>query len=166
MDRREDIISLIEHSATPVSATKLAKHFGVSRQIIVGDIALLRAAGKEIIATPKGYVIPAEKNGYVKTIAVKHNMMEMEDELNTIVDEGGIVENVIVEHSVYGELRGNLDISSRYDVKKFLDDIIETQSAPLSTLTDGVHLHTILCADEAMYQRIIKALDEKGYLLK
>ncbi|MGX8680030.1 MAG: transcription repressor NadR [bacterium] len=166
MDRKLEILKIIQNSIKPVSASVLARHFGVSRQIIVGDIALLRASGHEIAATPKGYIIPQKNNGLQKTIAVKHNDKQMRDELNLIVDEGGIIKDVIVEHQVYGEIRANLDISSRYDVNIFIDAIQKTNSAPLSTLTDGVHLHTLIVTDEDMYARILTALDQAGYLLK
>ena len=56
-ERRQAIRELLQNSKQPVSASVLAARFAVSRQIIVGDIALLRAAGADISATPRGYVI-------------------------------------------------------------------------------------------------------------
>lgn len=167
MDRKEKIIDLIANSDKPLSASKLAKEFGVSRQIIVGDIALLRASGHEIMATPRGYVFetPQDK-GLKKTIAVKHTRENLVEELNVIVDNGGIVEDVIVEHPVYGEIKGNLHISSRYDVTKFMDKLSTSQAAPLSLVTNGVHLHTLIVPDEESFHRITEGLDAIGVLLK
>ena len=63
-ERREQILSLLAESAIPVSASKLAARFDVSRQIIVGDIGVLRAAGCEIEATARGYLLGAEKKAF------------------------------------------------------------------------------------------------------
>lgn len=52
-ERRQAIRELLQRAKQPVSATALAAQFSVSRQIIVGDIALLRAAGADISATPR-----------------------------------------------------------------------------------------------------------------
>lgn len=57
--RRQEILTLLEQTDTPLSAAALAHRFSVSRQIVVGDVALLRAQGREIVATARGYVIPA-----------------------------------------------------------------------------------------------------------
>jgi hypothetical protein len=165
MDRKTKIIEIISSSDKPVSASKIAKELGVSRQIIVGDVALLRASGEDITATPRGYILdPNRSNLY--TIAVKHNNDQLEEELNTIVDLGGKVEDVIVEHPLYGEIKGNLHIYSRYDVSKFMSAVKDRDVTPLSLLTDGVHLHTITAPDEETLERIKEALDEKHILLK
>lgn len=165
MDRKTRIIEIINKSEKPVSASKIAKELGVSRQIIVGDVALLRASGQEIIATPRGYILDTNSNN-TYTIAVKHNNDQLEDELNTIVDLGGRIEDVIVEHPLYGEIKGNLHIYSRYDVSKFMSKLEKNDASPLSRLTNGVHLHTITVPDQETLERIKKALDEKHILLK
>ena len=166
MDRKDKIIKLIQKNDTPISASKLASQLGVSRQIIVGDVALLRASGYNIIATPRGYILDQQQNHGTYTIAVKHTQEALEDELYTIVDLGGSIIDVIVDHPIYGQLTGKLHISSRYDVDQFLKKVHHGQAKPLSQLTDGLHLHTIQCQSQEIYQRIINALDEKGYLFK
>ena len=55
--RRKEILHTLANEEKPVSASKFASRFQVSRQIIVGDIALLRASGATIIATARGYVL-------------------------------------------------------------------------------------------------------------
>ena len=163
--RRDAILQLIQQGEAPISASALAKQFHVSRQLIVGDIALLRAKGCQIIATPRGYL--CEQRGQdqtIKTIAVCHRSEDLNDELYTIVDLGGALLDVIVEHPLYGELRGSLHIYSRYDADQFFSKLADKKAVPLSALTDGIHLHTIRVHDEACYVRILDALRKKGYL--
>lgn len=162
--RRAHILERLEQSAQPVSATALAGELGVSRQIIVGDVALLRAAGADITATPRGYVV-RRAAGLVRQVAVQHRPDEMEGELNAMVDQGCTVLDVVVEHPVYGQLTGRLDLSSRYDVSEFIRRVAKSRSHPLSDLTDGIHLHTIACPDEGAYQRVLEALEREGFLL-
>lgn len=166
MDRKEKIIEEIKKSDKPISASTLAKKLGVSRQIIVGDVALIRASGTNIIATPRGYILDSKQQNQTYTIAVNHSQEQMTDELYTIVDLGGCAIDVIVDHPVYGQLTGKLHLSSRYDVDQFIKKVNNNQAKPLSQLTDGLHLHTIQCPNEDTYQRIVSALDEKGYLFK
>lgn len=166
MDRKEKIIEEIKKNNKPISASTLAKKLGVSRQIIVGDVALIRASGTNIIATPRGYILDSKQQNQTYTIAVNHSQEQMADELYTIVDLGGCAIDVIVDHPVYGQLTGKLHLSSRYDVDQFIKKVNNNQAKPLSQLTDGLHLHTIQCLNEDTYQRIVSALDEKGYLFK
>ncbi len=166
-ERREKIIEILKSSSKPVSGSYLSKILDVSRQLIVSDVALIRATGINIVSTPKGYILNEEvcESSLVKTIACKHSKEFIEDELNIIVDEGATVLNVIVEHSVYGQLTGNLHVSSRRDIREFMKKLGEDATNPLSQLTDGVHLHTIKCENEEVLDCVIKALKEKDYLL-
>ncbi len=166
-ERRQAVLELIEQSEKPVSASSLAARFSVSRQIIVGDIALLRAAGAEISATPRGYVTLQDSlTGTVRQIACRHRAEEMEAELNAIVDQGCTVIDVIVEHPIYGQLTGPLHLSSRYEVARFMERSMEEEALPLSNLTEGIHLHTLSCPDEAAFLRVKDALRELGVLLE
>ncbi len=162
MDRKAAIIEAIRISETPVSASALARKLHVSRQIIVGDIALIRASGTQIIATPRGYVWERSNAGSERKIAVLHAPQQMREELYTIVDQGAEVVDVIVEHPTYGQLVGQLQLSSRYDVDQFIDRMQGNE--PLSQLTHGVHLHTIRCRDAAVFERVENALRKKGLL--
>ncbi len=165
-ERRSAILTRLRHENGPVSATALAKEHGVSRQIIVGDIALLRAGGEPISATPRGYLLDRENAGELHTVAVRHTTQEMERELQICVDNGCTVLDVVVEHPVYGQLVGQLQLSSRYDVEQFLNRSRSGAARPLSDLTGGIHLHRLLCPDEAAYRRVCRQLDEAGLLLK
>lgn len=162
MDRKAAIIEAIRTSEAPVSASALARKLHVSRQIIVGDIALIRASGTQIIATPRGYVWERSNAGSERKIAVLHAPQQMREELYTIVDQGAEVVDVIVEHPTYGQLVGQLQLSSRYDVDQFIDRMQGNE--PLSQLTHGVHLHTIRCRDAAVFERVENALRKKGLL--
>ena len=162
--RREAVLEALRGAARPVSATALAGRFGVSRQIIVGDVALLRAGGARIAATPRGYILEPENRGAVRQVACRHTAKEMEAELNIIVDNGCAVLDVVVEHPVYGQLTGALQLRSRYDVQQFVSRSAKAQ--PLSLLTEGIHLHTLSCPDEAAYQRVRAALGAAGFLLE
>ncbi len=165
--RREQLKKiLLQADDAPISAAALASMFSVSRQVIVGDIALLRAAGEDIEATPRGYVVKRAAEGIVTTLACVHSGMEMESELNIMVDNGCRVIDVIVEHPVYGQLTGKLDLSSRYDVSRFIKSTEENGAQPLSSLTGGVHLHTLQCPDEEAVERVKEALEAAGFLYK
>jgi transcriptional regulator of NAD metabolism len=165
-ERRREILSFLMEAQSPVSATALAKQFGVSRQIIVGDIALLRAGGADISATPRGYLVSRTTPALVRTVACLHTAEQMEAELNAIVDQGCTVVDVVVEHPIYGQLVGKLELSSRYDVSQFVRRSQTEDARPISSLTDGVHLHTIRCPDEAALRRVQEALRALGVLLE
>lgn len=163
--RRQAILDRLRTADRPVSASALAAGLNVSRQIIVGDIALLRAGGAEISATPRGYVLPRATDGITRTIACRHTLAQTGQELDILVDNGCTVLDVIVEHPVYGQLTGQLQISSRYDVEQFLARIRNSDAAPLSMLTGGLHLHTLCCPNEDAYTRACAALKAVGLLL-
>lgn len=163
--RRKEILTLLRQSTTPVSASALAERFSVSRQIIVGDVALLRAAGEEISATPRGYVLPGQEEGIVRVLACVHTEDKMGRELELMVRFGCQVLDVIVEHPVYGQLAGQLQISTMEDVDRFIRSVEENGAKPLSDLTGGIHLHTLRCPNEQTYQALVAALVEERLLL-
>ena len=164
--RREAIVELLLKEKAPIKGVELAAKFDVTRQIIVKDIAILRAKGNNIIATPEGYMFNDDSGSKVKSIiAVNHSDNEMIDELEIVVKYGGIIEDVIVEHPIYGEIRGTIMIKNLNDLNKFKSALNEAKAKPLSILTDGVHLHTI-SADSLENMDLIKQeLKEKGFIL-
>ena len=103
-------------------------------------------------------------SGIIRKVATRHKSDQTEAELNAIVDQGCTVVDVIVEHPIYGQITGPLELSSRYDVSQFLLRSAETQ--PLSVLTEGIHLHTLSCPDEAAFTRVQNALRTLGVLLE
>ncbi len=163
-ERRAAILDALSHASKPISASALAARFGVSRQLIVGDVALLRASGASVTATARGYAIPREPEGLIRQVACRHDAAGMEEELLIMVDNGCTVLDVVVDHPVYGQLTGDLQLSSRYDVRQF---ILRSQGAPpLSLLTEWVHLHTLACPDGEAFQRVRQELAAAGVLLE
>ena len=162
--RRQIIARRLGESAAPLSAAALARELNVSRQVIVGDVALLRAGGLDITATPRGYLLPRPPAGVARTFACRHRADQMEEELNAMVAQGCTVLDVIVEHPIYGQLTGPLRLSNRYEVAQFVARCEAEEAAPLSQLTEGVHLHTLLCPDQAAAGRVRTALEKLGLL--
>jgi transcriptional regulator of NAD metabolism len=163
--RRQQLYQKLKDAARPVTGTALAKEMGVSRQIIVGDIAILRAAGHEIFATPQGYVLPLPGSGATITakLACQHGREGLAKELAIIIDNGGKVLDVIVEHAVYGEIKANLMLSSRRELTDFLHKL-DQGAEPLSTITGGVHLHTVAVPSMEVLARIETELRAEGIL--
>lgn len=167
INRRASILKLLQESQEPVTGGQLSEHFGVTRQVIVSDIALLRAQGEDIIGTPRGYLynLPAKTMIRQKIAAVHSRAHEqIREELYIIVDHGARVQDVIVEHPVYGEITASLHISSRFDVDLFLEKLAEYKAEPLLILTDGPHLHTIEAGRIEILDQVKQALADKGYL--
>ena len=164
-NRRQHIHTQLLSADAPLSATALAKEYNVSRQVIVGDIALLRAAGCRIAATPGGYVI-TQPGGLTVQLAVCHSAGETRQELYAMVDCGCTVVDVIVEHPVYGQLTAALQLSSRYDVDQFMERMASNDARPLSLLTEGIHLHTLSCPNEDALLHLKDKLRQMGVLLE
>ncbi|MBD5466249.1 MAG: transcription repressor NadR [Lachnospiraceae bacterium] len=168
-ERRQQILDRLKAGRSPISGTDLAREFEVSRQVIVQDIALLRAFHKNILATNKGYLYFSEQEEERKskrTIKVKHKDSDILDEFYTIVDCGGKVMDVVVEHEIYGQITVDLIISSRQDAVQFVNKCKDSTSKTLNMLTDGIHYHTVEADDREVLDEIEKRLLEKGYLLK
>jgi len=170
--RRNQILEAFRTSDAPISASALAAQLDVSRQVIVGDVALLRASGHDITATSRGYMLVANSNSVIKgqylgKIVSRHAPEDTKDELYEITDQGGSVINVIVEHEIYGEITGSLNLETRSDVDAFLTKLESSQDKLLLSLSHhGVHMHTIACRDKAHFNSIVQALKSKNLLLE
>lgn len=163
--RREAIKDYLDKADEAVVARALASSFNVSRQVIVGDIALLRASGVSIVSTPKGYIMRSlVEEGVYEPIVCQHLPEETKEELYAIVDLGGEVIDVTVEHPIYGQIRGDLTISNRLEVDEFIEKISRNQSALLSNLTEGLHTHTVKAKDKERLEKIKRKLKSKGFL--
>lgn len=163
-ERRDAIIKRIRESETPVSGKSLAASYNVSRQVIVQDIALIRAAGHDIMSTNRGYIIN-EPRSVTRVFKVKHSDEQVEEELNSIVDLGGCVCNVMVNHRVYGHLEADLNINSRRRTEEFLRDLKSGKSSPLKNITSGYHYHTVEADSEETLDMIGEMLEKKGFLV-
>lgn len=166
-ERRNLILRELQGADAPVSATQFAKECAVTRQIIVADIAILRAAGHAIRSEHRGYVLCKDAaQGLVKKIVCQHTKEQVLDEFYAIVDNGGKVLNVQVEHSIYGLISAELIIASRYDAEEFVGKVSKVGASQLADLTGGVHIHTISVPEEGAFQRIRKRLWELGILVE
>lgn len=169
VERRQAILELLQDNVQPQSAAAIAGIFHVSRQIIVGDIALLRASGAEIYATPRGYICnpDTQKSAMLeRVVACRHSQSQICDELYAFVDNGCGVLDVTVEHAVYGQISGQLHLFSRYDVDQFLEKLEKNQAVALSRLTGGTHLHKISYPSVEVLDRVLAILSEKGILFQ
>ena len=165
--RQEKILKQLKDTKEPILARKLAEKFNVSRQVIVGDIALLRAAGEEILSTPKGYILNTYlDNNIKKRFVCKHTIEETADEIQIIIEMGGKLLDVAVEHPVYGEITGTLNIFDQADATSFIKKVQAGETSLLLELTEGVHVHTIAAESMEQLGAIEKKLEEQGFLYK
>lgn len=165
--RRQAILEHLKRGESALSARKLAEKFNVSRQVIVGDVALLRAEGYDILSTPRGYLLPnneKETNIFHGKIVCLHTADQTAEELQIIVDNGGRVLDVIIEHPLYGALTGKLRIANRFDIQEYIAEVKKHESKMLASLTGGIHTHTVQCKDEMTFNRIKTELKTAGIL--
>lgn len=162
-DRRKEIANLLLSSKDAVSGSKLSEQFGVSRQIIVQDISVLKVSGYDILSTHSGYVI--QKSPIKERVFKLHHTTEQtEDELDAIVSLGGTVVDVFVWHKVYGKVLAKLNIFSSLHVKQFIEGVRTGKSSELMNITGGYHYHTIRAETEEILDKIGEALRQKGYI--
>ncbi|GKX31841.1 transcriptional regulator [Vallitalea longa] len=164
-ERRTNIIKLLTESEEPITGSNLAKTYSVSRQVIVQDIALLRAKGCKIISTSNGYMIYETKKEFTKLLAVKHSKHQIKEELEIMVDFGATIVNVMVVHPVYGEITANLMISSRKHIDDFMKKLQNNESVPLMRLKNGEHYHLIKASNPKILDLVEKELKLKGFLM-
>ncbi|SDJ32497.1 transcription repressor NadR [Salimicrobium halophilum] len=168
-ERRGEILRKLKDSSAPITGKSLAEEMSVTRQVIVADVSLLKAGGEPIIATSQGYLyMREEKKGfpYRKTIVCCHNRLETKDELEILVDHGVYVQNVVIEHPVYGDLKAELHLGNRRDVERFMEQVNASNASYLLELTDGVHTHEIAADREDALHEAVRELEEKGILMK
>ena len=166
--RREQMLQMLKKQGAPISGATLAKNFSVSRQVIVQDIALMRAENHQIISTNKGYIYRTEeqKNTQPKRVfCVKHGTDQVMDEFVTVIELGGKVLDVAVEHELYGQIRVDLLIETIQDAQDFASRLVECKDNPLKVLTDDCHYHTVAAPSEKLLDLIQKELEAKGFLL-
>lgn len=164
-ERRENILEILSEAAEPVAARDLAARFGVSRQVIVQDLAVIRASHPHIISTYRGYVMQQDGAGSIREFKVRHRPDQTEEELDLIVDHGGWVKNISISHRVYGRMTADLDIRCRQDVREFLKALEDAPSTFLSTATDGYHYHLVEAASAGRLDQIGQALEQAGFLV-
>ncbi len=163
-DRRKAIVNMLLSSTEPISGGKLSEEFGVSRQIIVQDITVLKGSGYSILSTHNGYII--QKSPLKERVfKVYHTTEQTEDELTTIVNLGGTVVDVFVWHKVYGKMTAPLNIFSPLHIKQFIEGVRSGKSTELMNITGGYHYHTVRAESEPMLDKIEQALKAKSYIV-
>ena len=162
-ERRGEILKILHNADAPVAARELAGKFGVSRQVIVQDLAVIRASTPGILSTTKGYVIQQDSS-CTREFKVRHSQDKAAEELNLIVDCGGRVRNISISHRVYGRISAEMDIRSRQDVQEFLQALAGGASTVLSTATDGYHYHLVEAATPDRLHLIGQALQDADFL--
>lgn len=162
--RRQEILSLLGNAETPVPASVLAEKFAVSRQVIVQDIAIARANGYDIISTNRGYVLTAKKQA-TRVFKCRHTFEELMEEGEIIINAGGAVEDVFVNHRVYGRISARLELTSRVHVEELYRSLFSGASKPLMSVTDGYHYHTVSAPDESTLDKIEQLLRTRGFLI-
>lgn len=165
-ERKEKLLYILKTSNKPIKGSDLANELEVTRQVVVKDIALLRASGVDILSTSNGYMIYNMKNQEFKIKCKNHlNNEELSLELQTIIDFGGKIKNVIVEHPIYGTIKADLNISSNRDLKMFIENSNKNEFKQLSTLSQDYHVHTIEVSDEKTIEDIKRELKEAHILI-
>ncbi len=166
-DRRQAITNYLINSSNPISGSELAKKFQVSRQVIVQDIALLRSANKNILSTNRGYLIPNISGQRAQRVfKCCHTDEQTEDELTCIVDQGGIIENVFVNHKIYGRIQADMHICSRRDIRDFMDGIHNGKSNLLKNITSDYHYHCVSAENDKILDAIEEELIHRNYLIQ
>lgn len=162
-ERRKEILSRLDGADRLISASALARELGVSRQVIVGDVAILRAHGHDIVALARGYVLQ-RKSAFERVFKVYHSDDDTERELNIFVDAGGECVDVFIYHRTYGEVHAPMNLKSRANVQAFLSDIASGKSSLLKNVTSGYHYHTISAESPEILDSIEVRLKENGFL--
>jgi len=167
-ERRNRILQMLKTQDTPLSGTILANEFHVSRQVIVQDIALMRAENHDILSTNRGYLHRREETDISlpkRVFFIRHTTEQVLDEFMTVIELGGKVLDVVVEHEIYGQIRVDLLIESAKDAREFYDKLLNSKDNPLKVLTDDCHYHTVAAPSEKLLDLIEQELRQKGYLL-
>lgn len=162
VERREEILARLAATTEPLAAWWLGEQLGVSRQVVVGDVALLRAAGHAIRATNRGYVLARPTGRPRRSVAVQHTRDDIAAELGAIVEAGGTVLDVSIEHRLYGQITVDLLIRDTADLEHLVARLPE--SSVLAELTNGWHTHTVEAPSEEVLDEIEARLDALGFL--
>jgi len=166
-ERRKAIEQLLRGAKEPITGNNLSSIYGVSRQVIVQDIAVLRAGGLQVEASAQGYRIMRDEEYFASVVACRHgNMEELKRELYVVADAGACVSDIIVEHPVYGEIVGKLLIDSREAADQLVENLSRPDAAPLSVVTGGLHLHTITASTQEALDRAVEALRKSGFVVE
>lgn len=166
-ERRTQILQMLKDQTSPLSGTALADAFHVSRQVIVQDIALMRAENHRILSMNRGYLYHRTDSAGLlpkRVVSVRHSTEQVLEEFMTILELGGKILDVVVEHELYGQIRVDLMIESQQDAQEFYEKLMQSKDEPLKILTGDCHYHTIAAPSEKLLDLIEQALQKDGFL--
>ena len=166
-ERREKLRQMLTETNQPMTGTALARALHVSRQVIVQDIALMRAEHLPILSTNKGYLLGPDdvRSSQPKRVFfVRHTTERVLEEFLTVIDLGGRILDVAVEHELYGPIRADLLIENAQDAQDFVDRLTACRDNPLKVLTDDCHFHTVTAPSEKLLDLIEGELRARGFL--
>ena len=166
-ERREKLRQMLTETNQPMAGTALARALHVSRQVIVQDIALMRAEHLPILSTNKGYLLGPDdvRSSQPKRVFfVRHTTERVLEEFLTVIDLGGRILDVAVEHELYGPIRADLLIENAQDAQDFVDRLTACRDNPLKVLTDDCHFHTVSAPSEKLLDLIEGELRARGFL--
>lgn len=163
-ERRRLIWEWLSSATAPLTGTELSERLGVSRQIIVSDMAAIREQHPEVTATRRGYCLTGAVS-YVRVFKVLHDDAAISDELQAIVDLGGHVRDVFVYHKAYGRIAAPLSVRCRHDVEQLIEKISSGKSRSLLSTASGYHYHTVEALSEERLDAIEGELKKRDYLL-
>lgn len=157
---------MLRSSPEPITGSTFSDQLGVSRQAIVNDIAILRAAGEQITGSPRGYRMADDPPGVRALIRCDHPPDRGREEFEILLDRGITVLDVGVEHSVLGEVRAPILIETRADIDRCSETITEAGEMPLSAITRGVHSHMVRAPNRDALDAAMRELRERGILIE
>ncbi len=163
--RRQEILSLLGNTDNPIPANVLKERLGISRQVIVQDIAILRANGYDIISTNRGYVLNSKAKAS-RVFKCRHNFEELVEEGALILDGGGRIEDIFVNHRIYGRISARLGLYNKTHVEELYRSLVSGASKPLMSVTDGYHYHTVTADSESALDEIEQKLRLRGFLIE
>ena len=165
--RREKIKQMLQESSQPLTGTALANALHVSRQVIVQHIALMRAEQLPILSTNKGYLLRPDQTPAAqpkRVFFVRHTTAQVLEEFMTVIELGGRILDVAVEHELYGSIRTELLIDNARDAEEFAERLMRCRDNPLKVLTDDCHFHTVCAPSEKLLDLIEQELRTRGFL--
>ncbi len=165
--RRTEIRRMLQQAQQPLTGTALAKALHVSRQVIVQDIALMRAEHLPILSTNKGYTLGPDAvrmQQPKRVFFVRHTTDRVMEEFMAVIDLGGRILDVSVEHDLYGPIRADLLIENAQDAADFVELLEKCRDNPLKVLTDDCHFHTVTAPSEKLLDLIEAELRSRGFL--
>lgn len=166
-ERREKIRKDLKKSLKAIKGSEFAKKYEVSRQVIVQDIALLRAVGEQIISTADGYIyFSYHMNKPKRVFALRHNVEDINVEMDTILKHGGVLLNVFINHPIYGDLVADMIIEDEDQKQAYIDKCSAVEFTPLMALTDNLHYHTVEATYEENLDKIEEDFRELKYLVE